>query len=235
MRIPRRPRLLLFAVAAIAIMGSAVFTAASYPSAPLKTFTPWTSTGSTAKAPSVNAVRRLKGLRGVKGKIGPAGPIGATGASGPLGLQGIQGSVGPPGPVGPSQYAYIYNVGAGTVAIEADVPLDTNGAMTSGITHAVGTPGVTLVASGTYKVTFSVTAVGLSQVALFVNGTLVPGTIYGSGAGTQQNNGQAIFTTTANDVLTIRNHTTAAAIGLQTLAGGSQATVNASLVIEKLG
>ena len=232
MRIPRRPRLLLFAVAAIAIMGSAVFAAAAYPSAPLKTLTPWASTGSTAKAPSVNAVRRLKGLRGVKGKIGPAGPVGAIGAAGP---QGIQGSVGPPGPVGPTQYAYIYNVGAGTVAIEADVPLDTNGAMTSGITHAVGTPGVTLVAPGTYKVTFSVTAVGLSQVALFVNGTLVPGTTYGSGAGTQQNNGQAIFTTAANDVVTIRNHTTAVAIGLQTLAGGSQATVNASLVIEKLG
>jgi hypothetical protein len=38
----------------------------------------------------------------------------------------------------------------------------------------------------------------------------------------------------AGDVLTIRNYTSAAASTLQTLAGGTQANVNASVVIEKL-
>jgi hypothetical protein len=60
------------------------------------------------------------------------------------------------------------------------------------------------------------------------------GTIYGSGAGTQQNTGQAIFTLAAGDVLTVRNHSSAAAVTLQTLAGGTQSNANAS-VVEKLG
>ena len=68
--------------------------------------------------------------------------------------------------------------------------------------------------AGDYKVTFSVSGTEPSQMALFVNGTLVPGTIYGSGAGTQQNTGQVIVTFAAGDVLTVRNHTSAAAVGL---------------------
>jgi hypothetical protein len=72
-------------------------------------------------------------------------------------------------------------------------------------------------------------------MALFLNGTtVVPGSAYGSGAGTQQNTGQAIFTVAAGDVLTVRNHTSAAAVGLQSLAGGTETNANASVTIEKL-
>ena len=73
-----------------------------------------------------------------------------------------------------------------------------------------------------------------NQFALFLNGTVVPGTVYGSGAGTQQNNGQAIFTIAAGDALTLRNHSSAAAVGLASVVGGTQANVNASVVIKKL-
>ena len=73
-----------------------------------------------------------------------------------------------------------------------------------------------------------------SQFALFLNGAPVAGTVYGSGAGTQQNNGQAIIAIAAGDVLTLRNHSSAAAVTLQTLAGGTQTNVNASIVITKL-
>ena len=52
--------------------------------------------------------------------------------------------------------------------------------------------------------------------------------------GTQQNIGQAIITLAAGDSLTLVNHTSAAAVTLQTLAGGTQVNVNASLVIKKL-
>jgi hypothetical protein len=71
-------------------------------------------------------------------------------------------------------------------------------------------------------------------MALFVNGTLVPGAVYGSGAGTQQNTGQAIFIASAGAVLTVRNHTSSAAVGLATPIGGTQPSSNASVVIEKL-
>jgi hypothetical protein len=121
------------------------------------------------------------------------------------------------------------------VPLEADVTFDTNGVMTAGITHVAGSAGLALVNAGTYQVTFSVSGTGLSQIGLFVNGTLVPGSIYGSGAGTQQNTGQAVVTVAAGAVLTIRNHTTAAAVDLATPIGGTQATANASVVVAKIG
>ena len=122
------------------------------------------------------------------------------------------------------------------MAIEADITFNKNGVMTSGITHAAGTPGaagITLVNAGDYKVTFSVSGTEPNQMALFVNGTLVPGTVYGSGAGTQQNTGQAIVTFAAGDVLTVRNHSSAAAVSLATPIGGTQANANASVVDRK--
>jgi hypothetical protein len=81
---------------------------------------------------------------------------------------------------------------------------------------------------------FSVSATEPNQMALFVTGVLVPGSVYGSGAGTQQNAGQVIVTVPAGAVLTVRNHTSAAAVGLQELAGGAQPNTNASVAIEKL-
>jgi hypothetical protein len=128
----------------------------------------------------------------------------------------------------------VYNLGAQVVPIEADVSFDTNGFLTPGITHAPGTTTISVTNAGVYEVNFSVSGVEPSQFALFVNGAQVPGTVYGSGAGTQQNTGQAIFSLSSGDVLTLRNHSSAAAVTLQTLAGGTQANVNASIVIKQL-
>jgi hypothetical protein len=140
--------------------------------------------------------------------------------------------VGPAG--GLSQYAYIYNLAAQTVPLEAAVTFDSNGVLTSGITHTPGDAAIVLVNAGAYKVTFSVSGTELSQMALFVNGSLVPGSIYGSGAGTQQNTGQAIVAAPAGALLTLRSHTSTAAVGLATPIGGTQATTNASIAIELL-
>lgn len=85
---------------------------------------------------------------------------------------------------------------------------------------------------GNYEVTFSVSGVEPNQFALFINGVLATGTVYGSGAGTQQNKGQATLALAAGDILTLRNHSSAAAVTLQTLAGGTQKNVNASVVIK---
>jgi hypothetical protein len=104
----------------------------------------------------------------------------------------------------------------------------------------VGTAGIALLTAGDYKITFSVSGTAVSQMALFVNGSIVAGTIYGSGAGTQQNTGQAILRITAGDVVpggavvTVRNHTTTAAVDLASFIGGTQANANASVLIEKL-
>ena len=67
-----------------------------------------------------------------------------------------------------------------------------------------------------------------------VNGIVAPSSIYGAGAGTEQNAGRVILTLAANDVLTLTNHTSPAGVGLATVVGGSQANVTASLLIEQL-
>ncbi|ETT39445.1 hypothetical protein C162_27759, partial [Paenibacillus sp. FSL R7-269] len=163
---------------------------------------------------------------GATGAAGPAGATGATGTAGPAGATGAAGGI--------AQFGYVYNLGAQVVPIEADVSFDTNGLLTPGITHAPGTTTISVTSAGSYEVNFSVSGVEPSQFALFVNGAQVPGTVYGSGAGTQQNTGQAILALSSGDVLTLRNHSSAAAVTLQTLAGGTQANVNASIVIKQL-
>ncbi|HYI36110.1 MAG TPA: hypothetical protein VEX39_05880 [Thermoleophilaceae bacterium] len=120
------------------------------------------------------------------------------------------------------------------MAIEAPVVFNGTGATTSGISHAAPSANITVSAGGTYKVSFATSGTEPGQFALFLDGVVVDGTTYGSGAGTQQNNGQAIVAIPAGAVLTLRNHSSAAAVGLQPNAGGTAPSVNASVVLEKL-
>jgi hypothetical protein len=192
-------------------------------------------------ARGVTGIAGTNGTNGSPGATGSRGPTGTAGTNGTNGSPGATGSRGPTGTAGTagsggvSQYAYIYNTSVETVAVESDVIFDSNGLLTSGFTHTVNTTGITVVSAGFYKVTFSVSGTQASQFALFVDGTLVPGTIYGSGAATQQNDGQAIFSIVAGGQLTLRNHTSNAAVGLPTIGGGTLANTNASVLIEKLG
>ncbi len=174
------------------------------------------------------------GTPGADGSPGTPGADGSPGTPGTDGSPGTPGADGAPGTNGVSAYAYYYNVGAANVAVGAAVPFDTNGISSPGFTHAVGASAVTLVNAGVYKVSFIVSATEANQMAVFLNLTVVGGGIYGSGAGTQQNSGQVIIQADAGDVLTLRNHTSAAVVGLQAAAGGSAASVNASVSIEKL-
>jgi len=172
------------------------------------------------------------GLDGEKLVISGRGANGATGPTGATGNTGANGATGATG--GLSQFGYIYNLTPRTVAIEADVIFDSNGIITPGITHSPGTTQIVVTTPGIYEVTFSVSGTQSNQFALFLNGSLVAGTIYGSGAGTQQNDGQAIITIAAGGVLTLRNHSSTAAVGLASTIGGTQANVNASIVLKLL-
>lgn len=186
-----------------------------------------------------------QGIPGISGSIGPTGPSGIQGIQGiqgipgPTGLPGTAGATGPTGPAGLtvsglSQYAYVFNTAAQVVALEAPILFNSHGRITSGFTHTLGTSQMTVINAGDYKISFSVSGVEPNQFALFLNGAPVTNSIYGSGAGTQQNNGQTILTLAAGDIITLNNHTSAAAVTLQTLAGGTQTNINASIVIEKL-
>ncbi|ULO05203.1 S-layer homology domain-containing protein [Paenibacillus sp. 19GGS1-52] len=174
------------------------------------------------------------GPAGPAGAIGPAGPAGATGPAGPAGATGPAGPAGATGPAGSLYFGYIYNTSAQIVALEADVPFDSNGVL-AGITHAPGTANIQIDNSGVYEINFSVAAVEPNQFAIFVNGTPVTEGIFGSGSGTQQNNGHLMLTLAAGDVITLRNHTSISPVTLQTLAGGTNTNVNASIVIKLVG
>jgi hypothetical protein len=186
--------------------------------------------GKTLAAPVVGMTATGNSGAGPSGVDGSTGAGGATGAAGATGATGARG---PAGAAGQPNYGYVYNLTGETVGIEAPVIFDSNGPL-SGFTHLASSSNIGVVAAGTYLVDFSVSGTQVDQFALFDNGALVPGTIYGSGAGTQQNNGQAIVTLAAGDVLTLVNHTSAAGIGLASTIGGTQANVNASIMIEQL-
>jgi hypothetical protein len=122
------------------------------------------------------------------------------------------------------------------VPLETAVTFDSNGIGTAGITHAPGTSGISVASQGTYKVAFSVSGTQPCQFALFVNGVLMPESVYGSGAGTQQDTGQDILALNAGDVVTLVNNTSAAAVTLAAAPpiGGAATAVNASILIERL-
>jgi len=155
---------------------------------------------------------------------GIAGAVGAIGATGATGIPGVGGILG---------WGYIYNLTAETVAIGDDVPFDSNGTL-SGVTHATPSPSIGIVNAGTYYIAFSVSGSEPNQFAIFVNGVASTSTVYSSGAGTQQNNGLAILTLGAGDVVTLVNHSSAAAVTLASVIGGTQANVNASVILLRI-
>ncbi|KGK91493.1 hypothetical protein DP73_03555, partial [Desulfosporosinus sp. HMP52] len=158
---------------------------------------------------------------------------GATGATGAAGATGTTGATGAAG-TGLAEFAYIYNLGLQVVPLEADVLFSDNGVIVGSIAHAPGTAPIILGTAGTYSVWFNVAGVEPNQFTLFQNGVPVAGATYGSGAGTQPNPGMVIITAAAGDVLTLRNHTSAAATTLQTLAGGTVSNADASILIQKI-
>jgi hypothetical protein len=67
-----------------------------------------------------------------------------------------------------------------------------------------------------------------------MNGTPITESVYGSGAGTQQNTGMVIVDLPASASLELINHSSAAAVTLATVIGGTVANINASVLIQKL-
>ncbi len=155
----------------------------------------------------------------------------------PVPVPGPQGPAGPPGANGTTastDYAYIYQSTAQIVPLETDITFDTNGTVFGAISHTVGDAGITINTTGNYKIIFSVTGQQANQFALFVNGALFAGTIYGSNSTDQQNTGFAIIPVAAPITLTLRNHTSSTSVSLETLAGGTEANITASILIQRL-
>jgi hypothetical protein len=130
-------------------------------------------------------------------------------------------------------YGYIYNVSGPTIAIGSPIDFDFAGPL-SGVTYTNSSGSIGIVNAGTYAIFWSVSGVQSNQFALTVNGTVSPSTLYGSGAGTQQNVELSILTVGAGATLQLINNVSAAGVTLQTLAGGTGTNVNASVLIIRL-
>ena len=114
------------------------------------------------------------------------------------------------------------------------MPFSNNGLIVGGIAHNPGSADIVINESGTYEITFSVQADRVNQFALFLNDTLIPGTIYSVGAANVNNIGRVIVTVQAPATLNLRNHTSFNPVSLQTEIGGAEDQVNAAISIIRL-
>jgi len=83
-------------------------------------------------------------------------------------------------------------------------------------------------------ISYSVSGTEPNQFALFVNGKILEQSVYGSGAGTQQNNGQVIVELGEKDSITLVNVSGDKAVELASKIGGDKVNVNASITLLKL-
>ncbi|MER1999844.1 MAG: collagen-like protein, partial [Lysinibacillus sp.] len=193
-------------------------------------------------ATGVTGATGATGTTGATGATGATGTTGATGATGATGVTGATGPIGATGVTGPTgtsaaglaEYGYVYNTTDQTVSPNTDVIFNTTGVVTPGITHTPGTANIVVTSPGDYEILFGTTTNEPSQFAVFVNGTTqLPGTLYGSGSGVVQNNGLAIVTLAANDVVTLRS-LSATSVTLTNPVGGTEENITASISLKKL-
>jgi hypothetical protein len=143
--------------------------------------------------------------------------------------------MGPIGPPATPNYAYIYNTGSQDVSVSASILFATNGPITSGIFHAPSSGSIIITVAGTYQVIFIITTTLSSQFGLFLNGVVLPDSIYGSGTTLTGPPGQVILSANVGDVLTVCNYSSVPSVAnLPISAGGTQINVNASISIVQL-
>ncbi len=200
----------------------------------------------------VNGATGVAGPSGANGAAGPTGPSGANGAAGPTGPSGANGAAGVTGAAGPigangatgvtgatgvgsgGEYAYIYNLSAQFVTLGSAVTFDSNGLLSSGITHNPGSSFIFVNISGIYSIQYTAAALQTNQFSIYVNGVSTAGSRYGEATTNSQNSGRVIVSLSVGDVIQLNNTGSAGSTNLNANIAGSLAAVNASILITKL-
>lgn len=123
------------------------------------------------------------GLQGVTGPTGLTGPQGETGPQGQTGPQGETGPQGPTGPTGPvpftPAYGSFYNDEQITTVFATEpLPLKTYLSVPPvGLSHATGSPTVTVMDAGVYSVTYAVNNVANTPFGLRISGEILAGSV----------------------------------------------------------
>ncbi len=187
--------------------------------------------------PGVDGTDGTNGDPGTDGTNGDPGADGTDGAQGPQGDPGTDGAQGAPGPAGFFEYAEFYarmpGDNAATVAIGADMVFPQNGPSQGSIVRASPTA-FTLASIGTYRVSFGASISEAGQLQLTLNNVGVAYGVFGRATGTGLITGEAfITTTTVNSVITVRNTSSASALTVTPLAGGTE-PVTAYLILQQV-
>lgn len=198
------------------------------------------ATGATGNQgpPGLTGATGATGNQGPPGAPGIQGPPGAPGIDGPMGLMGPMGATGAPGPSAISEFADFYalmpNDNPATVAVGAAVNFPRDGPSSGPYTRLSGSQFL-LSAIGTYQVMFQVSVIEQGQLAIELNGSVLPSTIVGRATGTTQLVGIALVQNVmTNSVLSIVNAPgNISALTIAPSAGGSS-PVSAHLVITRL-
>jgi hypothetical protein len=165
----------------------------------------------------------------------------------PLWASNVEAAAASSGFGGPLAYGYfwhqIVSEGEATIAIDAPFPFDTNGPGTAGVVRQGAAPDTfTLVAAGTYDISWMVPVDEPGQTALYVDDpeasglfpptSFRPETLAGRATGTSQITNRVIITTAApNANIRIYNHSSPAALTLTPHPGGTQnGTVSLAIV-----
>lgn len=111
----------------------------------------------------------------------------------------------------PLEYAYVYSYVPVDLNRQNPMPFDSNGPMTSGITHVLGSSEIVFKKAGVYQVNFAGLASvngdkRTSQVSLFLNNqrVITGSDIYGSSFSPISIMIQGIITVNAGDTLTVK-------------------------------
>lgn len=185
-----------------------------------------------------------QGLTGITGPQGPSGPQGfsLTGPSGPQGVTGVTGPSGLQGPTGAtplSHYADFFALMPGdnsaTIAVGSPVLFPQDGPTSATSIVRINTSQFMLISVGTYEVRFLVSVTESGQLAVALNGSILPTTVVGQATGTSQICGMFFIRTVAtNQILTVINPPgNPAALQITPLAGGTN-SVSAHLLIKQL-
>jgi len=128
--------------------------------------------------------------------MGPQGPSGEQGPPGPQGPSGEVGPQGPSGEVGPSEPKTFLHADRATtqvLAVEDNVIFDEPNPIVYGGCGIDASYNIWFWQAGYYKLYFNLCHREACQFSLFLNNSLVSGTITGSPTGSSQNSAMCIF------------------------------------------
>ena len=164
-----------------------------------------------------------KGDKGDKGDTGPTGPKGDMGDKGDKGDKGDTGPTGPQG-INILSFLHSYNDISQDVNLEQPVLFNKNDIIVGNINHIVGTGDFLLETVGYYELIIKVYHEYSAQVALFLNGNLIPGSVVGEPAAVTELIINTIIAIRAIDLLPNLNSITGVASVLQILNHSSYIT-----------